>query len=79
MAKWKITWWYQDAVEGIKRGSDVVDASDDFTEEDADEMLSAEMWENLEHPSMVKLENFAKNANSPCPMKWGVLKIKRLK
>lgn len=79
MAKWKITWWFQDAIDGISRGSDVEDAPDDFTEEDAEEMLSAEMWENLDDSSKVKLENFAENANSPCSMKWGVLKIKRLK
>lgn len=79
MAKWKITWWYQDAIDGISRGSDIVEAPDDFTENDADAMLSAEMWENLDDLSKVKLTNFAKNANSTCPMKWGVLKIKRLK
>lgn len=77
MTKWKLTWWFLDALEGIKRGTDIIEA-DEMDEDIADELLSNEMWSNDDVIYNPKTLIFSKNAFSPKPVNWGILNIKKI-
>lgn len=72
--KWKITWWFLDAVQGISRGTDIVEADEEFDEDDAETLLDDEMWGPI-YGWEKKTKNFRNNSFSPEPMKWGILRL----
>lgn len=74
--KWRINWWYLDAVDGICRGHDIIEANEDFDVDEATDLLDREdaFCENPQAVNLFKLKN-----SSPEPMKWGVLSVRAIK
>jgi len=75
--KFRVSWWFKDTVQGLRRGKDIVEADQDFDEEDAREIMAGIM--ETDSALYQKMPNFAKNVHSPCPVSWNPLKIVRLK
>lgn len=75
--KWKISWWFKDGLDGIKRGQDIVEASEDFDDIDAEKLLNNEMEPSIYHK--VILKNFNDNNSATLPQNWGVLRVVPIK
>jgi len=81
MTKYKVTWWFKDAIDGVSRGTDIVDLKTEDLLEAEDlvddlarsEMDCCEFDEN--EPRLLKLRE---NANSPCPENWKILNVKKV-
>ena len=77
--KWQINYWYREG-KRMCRGHDIIEASEDFTEEDAEEYLEwVALGDGTGTPRAVQEMNFFKEyacGDSPCNFK--VLSIKRL-
>lgn len=77
--KWQINYWYREG-KRVCRGHDIIEASEDFTENDAEEFLEwVALGEENNTPKAVQEMNFFKEyacGDSPCNFK--VLSIKRL-